>query len=85
MVEALVASDTPLTRESVNVDNAAPVTRIDSTWLYRVGLRLDAGHYNRETIDAHRQLESSGLAMKRLGDVTERIFIPPRFKRVYVD
>ena len=85
MVEALVASDTPLTRESVNADSVAPVTRIDSTWLYRVGMRLDAGHYNRETIDAHRQLESSGLAMERLGDVTERIFIPPRFKRVYVD
>ena len=85
MVDALIAGDVPLTLENVKADNAAPVTRIGSNWLYRAGMRLDAGHYNSETMDAHRQLESSGLAMKRLGDVTERIFIPPRFKRVYVD
>ncbi|MDE2785117.1 MAG: restriction endonuclease subunit S [Chloroflexota bacterium] len=49
------------------------------------GLRLDAGYYNAETIQAHRAMAASGLTMMRLGDVTERIFIPPRFKRVYVD
>ena len=27
----------------------------------------------------------SGLTLKRLDEVTERIFIPPRFKRVYVE
>ena len=85
MVDALIAGDVPLTLENVKADDAAPVTRIGSNWLYRAGMRLDAGHYNFETMDAHRQLESSGLVMKRLGDVTERIFIPPRFKRVYVD
>ena len=85
MVNAAVANDAPLTREHVDADNKANVTHIGSSWLYRTGMRLDAGHYNLETIDAHRQLEASGLAMKRLADVTERIFIPPRFKRVYVD
>ena len=85
MVESILIDDAPLTRQEIESGNTAPVNRIGSSWLYRTEMRLDAGHYNSEIMDAHRQLQSSGLAMKRLGDVTERIFIPPRFKRVYVD
>ena len=48
-------------------------------------LRLDGGYYNAETIQAHRLMSASGLTLKRLKEVTERIFLPPRFKRVYVD
>ena len=85
MVDALIADDAPRTLEDDNANNSSPVTRIGSDWLYRAGMRLDAGNYNSEIMDAHRQLESSGLEMQRLGDVTQDIFIPPRFKRIYVD
>ena len=85
MVDTLVTSDVPRTIEEAKSNNTSSVTGIDSDWLYRAGMRLDAGHYNSEIIDARRRLESSGLAMERLADVTERIFIPPRCKRIYVE
>ena len=67
------------------IELTAPVAVIDSDWLHRDSRRLDAGYYNEATMQAHRAMAASGLTMKRLGDVTENIFIPPRFKRVYVD
>ena len=66
-------------------ESEAPIALIGSEWFHREGLRLDAGYYNAETIRAHRLMAESGLTMRRLGDVAERVFIPPRFKRVYVD
>ena len=68
-----------------SLEATAPVTPIGSEWLYEASLRLDAGYYNAETIQAHQAMAASGMTMRRLGEVTERIFIPPRFKRVYVD
>ena len=67
------------------IEPDAPVSLIGSDWLHQDSLRLDAGYYNESTMQAHRAMAASGLAMKKLGDVTENIFIPPRFKRVYVD
>ena len=85
MIDALIASGAPRTLEDAKANNTSPITGIGSEWLYRTGMRLDAGHYNLDIMDVHRQLESSELAMKKLGDVTQNIFIPPRFKRIYVD
>ena len=85
MVEFLLVDDAPLTRQEVESGNMAPVNHVGSSWLYGTEMRLDAGHYNLETMATYRQLETSGLGLKRLGDVTERIFIPPRFRRIYVD
>ena len=48
-------------------------------------LRLDAIHYNHELLEAMRTLEESGMRIKTLSEITERVFIPPRFKRIYVD
>ena len=48
------------------------------------GLRLDAGYYNPRTAQAIAMLQKSGVALRKLGDVTERIFVPGRFKRIYV-
>jgi type I restriction enzyme S subunit len=48
-------------------------------------LRLDAGFYNREAVSAVNALESSSMDVRPLGDLVERVFIPPRFKRIYVD
>ena len=48
-------------------------------------LRLDAAHYNPDLLDAIRVLRDSGMKVERLADITDTVFIPPRFKRIYVD
>ncbi len=48
-------------------------------------LRLDAGHYNPDVLEAIRTLGQSGMRIERLADIVEDVFIPPRFKRVYVE
>lgn len=85
MVSVVGESKAAEQEQEVNIEPAASTSLIGSDWLYRDNLRLDAGFYNEATMQAHRAMASSGLIMKRLGDVTENIFIPPRFKRVYVD
>lgn len=49
------------------------------------GLRLDASFYNRNVMHALAALESCGMQTRRLGDVTECVFMPTRFKRTYVE
>lgn len=49
------------------------------------GLRFDASHYNPTLAKAIAILRSSEMELRPLGDVSESVFIPPRFKRVYVD
>ena len=85
MAEVGLVDHAALIRQAVEAENAASVTRIGSSWLYRSEMRLDAGNYDSVTMEAYRRLELSGLALKRLAEVTARIFIPPRFKRIYVD
>lgn len=59
---------------------------IESSWLRKSQeLRLDASFYNPRVAHAIETLKKSGLTIKSLGEVTKRIFIPPRFKRIYVD
>ena len=48
-------------------------------------LRLDAGHYNPDYLDALRILRESGMQLQPLALITRSIFMPTRFKRVYVD
>lgn len=48
-------------------------------------VRLDAGRYNPRLIKAIRVLREAGQRLEHLADVTESLFIPPRFKRVYVE
>ena len=85
MVRAIEKDESQGLATEVEVDTEAPVSLIGSEWLHREDFRLDAGYYNAETMQAHRTLDESGLKMVRLGEVTERIFMPNRFKRVYVD
>lgn len=49
------------------------------------GLRLDASHYSQRRKEALRILSRSGMRLERLKDVTSSVFIPPRFKRNYVE
>src|ERR1700724_435823 len=58
---------------------------IASPWLKKADeLRLDASFYNPRVAEALTVLRRSGLPLKSLDEVTKRIFIPPRFKRIYV-
>ncbi len=55
-------------------------------WLKKTDeLRLDASFYNPRVAEALAVLRRSGMALKPLSEVTCRIFIPPRFKRIYVE
>ena len=81
VAEEAQAAETPT---EVGLVPDAPTALIQSTTL-QDSLRLDGGYYNAETTQAHRIMTASGLTLKKLKDVTESIFIPPRFKRVYVD
>lgn len=59
---------------------------IDSRWLRQSkNLRIDASFYNPRVARAIEALNNSGLTIKRLGEVTKRVFFPNRFKRIYVD
>ena len=70
--------------ETLDPPNSAPVSYMSSDLLYQT-MRFDAEHYNKVTLAADERLDASGWTLERLGDVTTNIFIPPRFKRVYVD
>lgn len=48
-------------------------------------LRIDASFYNRASLRAIAALEQSDMDIRPLGDLVDRLFIPPRFKRIYVD
>ena len=48
-------------------------------------LRFDAAKYSPQLIDAIRTLHESGMRLERIADITKAVFIPPRFKRVYVE
>jgi hypothetical protein len=47
--------------------------------------RLDASHFNPAVAHALEALRHSGMTLRQLGEITQRVFIPPRFKRIYVD
>ena len=84
MVSAVGETQAADTTTEINLVPDAPIALIQSDRLQE-SLRLDGGYYNAETTQAHRLMDASGLTLKKLKDVTERVFIPPRFKRVYVD
>lgn len=48
-------------------------------------IRLDATFYNPSVAQAISLLQHSGFQLRRLGDLVDRIFIPPRCGRTYVD
>jgi hypothetical protein len=46
--------------------------------------RIDASYFNPAVARALDILRHSGLALAPLGSIVSRVFIPPRFKRIYV-
>ena len=87
MVETAQFSETEAIErlKEVEAETAVQTVSISSQRLLQGEMRLDAGYFNSTTAMALEALESSDLPLRRLADVTESIFIPPRFKRVYVD
>lgn len=66
-------------------EGGAPAFSVDAQWVRNSnGLRFDASHYNPILAKAIAMLRSSGMDLRPLGEVTARVFIPGRFKRVYV-
>lgn len=49
------------------------------------GLRLDASFYNPRVAQAIDTLRHSGLPIRTLGELTQSVFLPPRFGRIYVE
>ncbi len=47
--------------------------------------RFDASHYNPTVARAISMLQGCGMPLARLGDITDGVFIPPRFRRIYVE
>ncbi len=73
--------------ETVGSDKELEIFALGSQWITKSrGLRLDAGYYNPRAAQAITALQQSGIPLRRLGDedITERIFVPARFKRIYV-
>lgn len=66
-------------------EGGSPAFSVDAQWVRNSnGLRFDASHYNPTLAKAIAMLRASGMELRPLGEVTERVFIPGRFKRVYV-
>ena len=67
-----------LETESYALDSSELLTKTNE-------LRLDAAHYNPQLINTIRRWRNQNRHLERLADITTKVFIPPRFKRVYVD
>ncbi|MBA3778837.1 MAG: hypothetical protein H0X16_06000 [Chloroflexi bacterium] len=60
---------------------------VESSLLWTGHLRLNASYYEATAGRAEELLRATGFPLARLGDagVTDRVFNPPRFKRIYVN
>lgn len=75
--------------ELVSDAHSASVKVESFTLTYRTlmdisSIRLDASHFNPAVVHAIETLEDSGMRLVRLSSITHDVFMPPRFKRVYV-
>lgn len=48
-------------------------------------LRLDASYYRPDSATSVTLLQQSGMQIQSLESLSNKIFLPPRFKRIYVD
>jgi len=75
-----------MVRRQVVIDRKIESFRVTSEMVIDTDeLRLDASFYNAQVIEAMAALERSGMVLKTVRELTERVFIPNRFKRNYVD
>ncbi len=60
-----------------------PCTTIPAHWLYQGENRLDGGYYTAEANAAFRAVNDCGFAIRELEKLTEPLWYPGRFKRIY--
>ena len=75
------------TAEPVELPERTPVERfaLPSGCLFDTGdLRMDASHFNPVLLRALESLNTSGMQIETLDSVVSRVFMPPRFRRIYV-
>jgi type I restriction enzyme M protein len=58
---------------------------VDARYIFRNGRRLDAGYYNKQVFSAELDLEMSGIPLRPLIELSQKIYDPPLFTRIYVD
>lgn len=70
---------------AAHTKNEVETFAVTSSWVAPAkGLRLDASFYNPRVAQAIDTLRHCGLPLRTLGEVTKRVFLPPRFGRIYV-
>ena len=62
-----------------------PLSIVPAHWLYREDQRLDASYYAQEVATALRIIADCDCQVKSLGEITSRIFILKRFRRIYAE
>ncbi len=60
-----------------------PFTTVPAHWVYQGENRLDAGYYTAEANAALRAVNDCGFVVQPLEKLTEPLYYPGRFKRVY--
>jgi len=60
-----------------------PFTAVPAHWVYQGENRLDAGYYTAEANAALRVVSDCGFVVQPLEKLTEPLYYPGRFKRVY--
>ena len=56
---------------------------VDLNWITG-SARFDASYYNPDVARAISILKQSGMKLRKLGDIVENVFIPPRCRRTFV-
>jgi type I restriction enzyme S subunit len=60
-----------------------PLATVPAHWLYQGENRLDGGYYTAEANAAFRAVNDGGFAVQALEELTEPLWYPGRFKRIY--
>lgn len=60
-----------------------PCTTVPAHWLYQGEYRLDGGYYTAEANAAFRAVNDCGFEVQALEKLTEPLWYPGRFKRIY--
>ena len=83
MVEAVQIADAPNSRQKQAVAAPEDTTTVRSGRLYEDDMRLDAGYHTGTVVRARYLLAESGYPIQSLEGLTERVWYPTRFKRMY--
>ena len=83
MVEAVQVADAPNSHQKRAAAAHEGATTVRSSQLYEDDMRLDAGYHTGTGVRARHLLAESGYPIQSVEILTERVWYPTRFKRVY--